>query len=112
MPLLRLSQILIKRHCFEPLGILSDFEDKSKYYFPNLDVSGRLWVREQFCRQLEFFDLQIAKKLQLIDSAACRLQFKLAEMNLIDFCTTRKKNYMYTLLDVKAVVLQPIFCVT
>jgi len=31
-------------------------------------------------------------------------------MNLIDFCNLRKKNY--TLLDVKAVVLQLIFCVT
>ena len=45
-----------------------------------MDVSDR----EQFCHQLDFFDLQTAKKLQLIDSAACRLQFKLAEMNLID----------------------------
>ena len=42
------------------------------------------WVREQFCHQLDFFDLQIVKKLQLIYIAACRLRFKLAETNLID----------------------------
>src|SRR6218665_2953398 len=84
MPLLKLNQI-ITRHCFfYPLSILSDFKDKSQYYFPNFDVSGRYWVREQFCHQLDFFYLQIAKKLQLIDSAACRLRFKLAEMNSID----------------------------
>ena len=43
-------------------------------------------------------------KLQLIDSAACRkLQLKLAEMNLIDFCIMMDKKY--ALLDVKVVVL-------
>ena len=69
---------------FDPLSILSDFKDKSQYYFANLNVSSRYWIIEQFCHKLDFFDLQIAKKLQLIDSAACRLRFKLAEMNSID----------------------------
>jgi len=36
----------ITRHCFEPLSILSDFEDKSQYYFPDLNVSGKIWIRE------------------------------------------------------------------
>jgi len=64
MPLLKLSQILYDI-VFEPWSILSDFEDKSQYYFPNLNVSGKNWVRlrEQFCHQLDFFDLQIANKL-------------------------------------------------
>jgi len=59
---------------FEPFSILSDFEDKSQYYFPNVNVgiSGKNLVREQFCHQLDFFGLQTAKKLQLINSAACR----------------------------------------
>src|SRR6218665_2478202 len=68
---------------FFALSVLSDFEDKSEYYFPNLNVSGKNWVREQFCHQLDFFYLQTVKKLQLIDIAACRLRFKLAETNLI-----------------------------
>jgi len=39
------------------------------------------------------FNLQAAKKLQLIDSAACRkLRFKLAEMNFIDFCIMKEKQ--------------------
>src|SRR6218665_896015 len=57
------------------------------------------WVREQFCHQLDFFDLQAVKKLQLIDIAACRVRFKLAEMNLIDtFLHTehcRQDNVLY-----------------
>jgi len=61
IPLLKLSE---KLHAiFEPLLILSDFEDKSQYYFPNLNVSGKNWVREQFCHQLDFFYLQTVKKL-------------------------------------------------
>ena len=63
---------------------LSDFKDKSQYYFPNLNVSGKKLIREQFCHQLDFFDLQTVKELQLIDIAACRLRFKLAETNLMD----------------------------
>ena len=86
LTLLKLSQIL-HDIVFEPLSILSDFEDKSQYYFPNINVSGKNLVREQFCHQLDFFDLQTVKKLQLIDSAACRkLRLKLAKMKLIDFC--------------------------
>src|SRR6218665_704017 len=55
---------------------------KAQYYFPNLNVSGNNWVREQLCHQLDFFYLQTAKKLQLTDCAACRkLRFKLAETN-------------------------------
>src|SRR6218665_2874090 len=98
MPLLKLARLL-HDIVFDPLSILSDFKDKSQYYFPNLDVSGRYWVREQFCHQLDFFDLQIAKKVQLIDSAACRLRFKLPEMNSIhtflytEHCTCRYYNY-------------------
>src|SRR6218665_3608354 len=68
---------------------------KSQYYmyFPNLDVSGKNWVREQFCNQQDFFELQTAKS-QLIDSAACRLRFKLAEMNLIEtFLYTEHSRY-------------------
>jgi len=79
----------------------------SQFYFPNLNIS----VREQFCHQLNFFDLgyRHAKKLQLIDSAACRkLRLKLAEMNLIDFCIKKEKKY--ALLDFNAVVLLLIFC--
>src|SRR6218665_2274237 len=84
MPLLKLSQMLHDT-VFEPLLILSYFESKAQYYFPNLNVSGKNWAGEQFCHQLDFFYLQTAKKLQLIDSAACRtLRFKLAETNLID----------------------------
>jgi len=71
MSLLKLSQIWHISHytAFEPLSILSDFEDKSQYYSQNLNVSGKNWVREQFCHQLDFFDLQTDKKLQLIDSS-------------------------------------------
>src|SRR6218665_1679230 len=83
MPLLKLARLL-HDIVFDPLSILSDFKDKSQYNFPNLDVSGRYWVREQFCHQLDSFDLPIAKKLQLIDSAACRLRFMLSETNSID----------------------------
>src|SRR6218665_1030816 len=61
MPLLKLSQLL-HDVVFEPLSILSDFKDKSQYYFPNLNVYGKNCVREQFCHQLDFFDLQTAKK--------------------------------------------------
>jgi len=46
----------------ETLPVLYDFEDKSQYYFTNLNVSGKSWVREQFCHQLDFFDLLTAKK--------------------------------------------------
>ena len=94
MPLLTLSQIL-HDIVFEPLSILSDFDDKSQYYFPNLNVSGKNRVREQCCHQLDFFDVQTAKMLglNLFDSAACRkLRFKLAEMNLIDFCNMKEKK--------------------
>jgi len=51
----------------------------------------------------------VTKKLHLIDShsAACRrLRFKLAEMNLIDFCIYEREEMWFT------VVLQLIFCVT
>jgi len=58
--------------------MLSDFKDKSQYYFPNLDVSSKTGSESNF------FDLHTAKKLQLIDSAACRLRFKLAEMKLTE----------------------------
>src|SRR6218665_3384698 len=45
-------------------------------------------------------------KLQLSDSAACRkLQLKLAEMNLIDFCIMKEKKYALLESDVKVVVL-------
>jgi len=56
IPLLKLSQIL-HDIVFELLPILSDFEDKSHYYFPNLNVSCKNWVSEQFFHQLNFFDL-------------------------------------------------------
>jgi len=42
-----MSQIL-HDIAFGPLSIFSDLEDKSQYYFPNLNVSGINWVREQF----------------------------------------------------------------
>jgi len=46
---------------------------------------------------------QTANKLQLIDSAAWRkLQLKLAEKSLKDFCIMKEKKY--ALLDVKAAV--------
>jgi len=67
MPLLKLNQIL-NDSAFEPLSILSDFEEKSQYYFLNLNVSGKNWVREQFCHQLDFFDLQTANRLQFAES--------------------------------------------
>src|SRR6218665_506536 len=86
MPLLKLARLL-HDFVFDPLSILSDFKDRSQYYFPNLNVSGRYWIREQFCHQLDFFDLQTVKKLQLIDSAARRLRFKLTEMNSTHFYT-------------------------
>src|SRR6218665_885651 len=98
MPLLKLNKIF---HDIV-LSILS--VTKSQFYLSNLNVSAR----EQFCQKLDFFDLQTANKLQPIDSAACRkLRFKLAEMNLIDFCILKEKKY--TLLDFKAVVLPLIF---
>jgi len=83
----------ITRHCLWARVILSDFEDKSHYYFPNLNVSGKNLVRKQFRHQLDFFNLQTAKKSQLIDRAASRkLRFKLAEMNLIDVCIMKQKK--------------------
>src|SRR6218665_3234395 len=91
MPLLKLSQTDYYTTLF--LSLCQFYLiSKSQYYFPN--VSGKNWVREQFCHQLDFFDLQTGKKLQLIDRAACRLQFKLAEMNLIDtFLYTERCRY-------------------
>jgi len=40
---------------FEPLSILSDFEDKAEYYFPNLNISGKNWVN--FVNQQDLFYL-------------------------------------------------------
>src|SRR6218665_324962 len=89
MPLLKLSQTL-HDIVFEPLSILSDFENKSQNHFQNLNVSGKNWVRDQFCH------LQTAKKLQLIDGATCRkLLFKLPYMNLRDFSIMTEKEYAF-----------------
>ena len=38
----------ITRHCFDPVSILSDFIDKSHYYFPNLNVSGKTGSETNF----------------------------------------------------------------
>jgi len=110
MPLLKLSQILQGIFWAFVYFIWFRRQVTVNYYFLNLNVSDENWVREQFCHQLDFFDLQTVKKLQLIDSAACRkLRFNLAKTNLIEFCIMKDKK---NALDVKAIVLQLIFSVT
>src|SRR6218665_621080 len=70
--------------------------------FPKFKCLWQSFVREQFCHQRGCFDQQTAKKLQLIDSAACgKLRFKLSEMNLTDLW--RRRNTLFYI--VKAVVL-------
>ena len=63
----------------DPLSSLSDFKDKSQYYFQNLDVSGRHWLGQRAI-------LPPAGFLWPTDCMrrSYRLRFKLAEMNSID----------------------------
>jgi len=64
--------ILIGPNCKKPLSILSDFEDKSQYIISQIQMSlSKTESESNFA--------PTAKKLQLIDSAACRLRFKLAD---------------------------------
>src|SRR6218665_3058669 len=73
------------RHCFEPLSILPDFEDKVTISglgeFPKFEC---MWHQRPILTPTGFL-LQTVKNLQLIDRAACRKPiFKLPAINLRD----------------------------